>query len=124
MEYFSFLRVLALHDVSHSGKTTKSVQICNNCKRKDYVRSDQTSLTRDRSIFEQQSDLKIKGQGISFLSLSEEEKVHVCYHKNQCALMRKWRPRDASVENEWQVHPQIAVPTCLQAISRRSHSWH
>lgn len=53
-------------------KTTESVQICNNCKRKDYVRSDKTSLNRDRSIFEQQSDLEIKGLGISFLSFSEE----------------------------------------------------
>lgn len=53
-------------------KTTESVQICNNCKRMDYVRSDKTSLNRDRSIFEQQSDLEIKGLGISFLSFSEE----------------------------------------------------
>uniref|UniRef100_A0A8W8MZ15 Integrase catalytic domain-containing protein n=1 Tax=Magallana gigas TaxID=29159 RepID=A0A8W8MZ15_MAGGI len=71
---------------------------------------DKTPLTRDRLISEQESDLETKGLSTQVLSPEEAEKVPICYYKNQGVLMRKWRPRDAPVDHEWQVHHQIVVP--------------
>ena len=62
---------------------------------------DNTPLTRDKLISEQESDVELQGLIEQALSQEEAEKVPVCYYKNQGVLMRKWRPPDASVEDEW-----------------------
>ncbi|XP_062610561.1 uncharacterized protein LOC134272333, partial [Saccostrea cucullata] len=71
---------------------------------------DNTPLTRDKLISEQESDVELQGLIEQALSPEEAEKVPVCYYKNQGVLMRKWRPPDASVEDEWQIHHHIVVP--------------
>ena len=71
---------------------------------------DDTPLTRDKLISEQESDVELKGLSEQVLSPEEMKEVPVCFYKNQGVLMRKWRPPDASVEDEWQIHHQIVVP--------------
>ncbi|XP_061190377.1 uncharacterized protein LOC133198276 [Saccostrea echinata] len=71
---------------------------------------DNTPLTRVELISEQESDAELQGLIEQAMSPEETEKVPVGYYKNQGVLMRKWRPPDASVDDEWQIRHQIVVP--------------
>ena len=61
-------------------------------------------------VVEQESDPDLKRLYKLVLSSEESEKVPICYFKKDGILMRKWRPPDASVEDDWRVVHQIVVP--------------
>lgn len=44
------------------------------------------------------------------LHFSEIDEEPVCFYKNKDILMRKWRPPDASTEDDWKEVHQIVVP--------------
>lgn len=44
------------------------------------------------------------------IAVEETEKNHVCYFMKDEVLMRKRRPPDAAVEDEWKVVHQIVIP--------------
>ena len=48
-----------------------------------------TPLTRDKLISEQESDIEFKGLNKQVLSPEETEKAPVCFYQNQSVLMRK-----------------------------------
>ncbi|KAJ8020986.1 hypothetical protein HOLleu_40734 [Holothuria leucospilota] len=43
------------------------------------------------------------------LTDEESENVPVCFYVKHGILIRKWRPLDATVDEEWKVHHQIVV---------------
>ena len=68
------------------------------------------SLSTNQLIIAQANDPELKSLIKKSLSLAEANKVPVCYFKQNGILMRKWRPVDASADDEWQVVHQIVVP--------------
>ena len=70
---------------------------------------DDTPLTRDKLISEQESDVELKGLTEQVSSPEVMKEVPMCFYKNQGVLMRKWRPPGASIEDGWQIHHQIVV---------------
>ena len=67
-------------------------------------------LTRERLIVAQKEDQELSLLRAKSLTMEEAEKVPLCYFMKDDVLMRKWRPPDASVEDEWKVVYQIVVP--------------
>ena len=68
------------------------------------------NFSRDRVIAEQGK----KPDHIPIFKRSlpskEANKVSECFYLNNGVLMRKWRPLDASLDEEWRVIHQIVVP--------------
>ena len=64
---------------------------------------DDTPLTRDKLISEQESDGKV------LVNRSCLQRIPVSFYKNQGVLMRKWRFPGASVEDEWQIKATIKL---------------
>ena len=71
---------------------------------------DKDPLTRDKLIVEQKRDPVLVELCSQSLSQQEAEKVPVCFYMKDGVLMRKWRPPDVGVEEEWKVVHQIVVP--------------
>ncbi|XP_077993259.1 uncharacterized protein LOC144447231 [Glandiceps talaboti] len=67
-------------------------------------------LSRDRLIREQERDPELIELSKRSISLKEVDTVPVCYYKKDGLLMRKWRPPDALVSDEWRIVNQIVVP--------------
>ena len=68
-------------------------------------------LSREKLISEQEKypELLLLRQNV--LSSDEAEKVSVCYFKRNGVLMRKWRPPDALLDENWKVVHQIVIPS-------------
>lgn len=67
-------------------------------------------ISRQILIAEQARDPELISLNEDALKEDEAEDSAVCYYKRQGVLMRKWRPPDALVEDEWRVYHQIVVP--------------
>ena len=67
-------------------------------------------ITRTQLIREQDKDPKLTEYIERSLPSQEAEKIPVCFYTEDGILMRKWRPPEVSVEDEWQVIHQIVVP--------------
>lgn len=73
-------------------------------------------------IAEQESDPELSLMCQRALSDEESDKIPVCYYRKCGVFMRKWRPPDASAEEDWRVVHQIVVPpTCRNEILRLGH---
>ncbi len=67
-------------------------------------------LSHDKLVIEQESDPALSKLSQRALSQQEAEQIPVCFYKQNGVLMRKWRPPDAPVDQEWKVVHQIVVP--------------
>ena len=68
------------------------------------------SLSRRQLITDQESDEE--ANQLPQFAVNEEEADHQaqCFNLKSGVLMRKWQPRDAPADEEWQVVHQIVVP--------------
>ena len=66
-------------------------------------------LSREKLIGEQENypELLLLSQNV--LSSNEADKVSVCYFKRNGVLMRKWRPPDGLLDEDWKVVHQIVI---------------
>ena len=71
--------------------------------------SDQT-FSRSKLIVEQNKDQEISSLFDRAVSEDEISNHPVCYYTKFGVLMRKWRPPEVSVDDEWAVKYQIVVP--------------
>ena len=71
-------------------------------------------LTKERLSSVQKLDQEFVLLCFKSFLVEEAEKVSVCYFIKDKVLMRKWRPPDAAVEDEWKVVYQIVVPEVYQ----------
>jgi len=67
-------------------------------------------LDKEYLVREQRNDPKLGLLLEKALSEDEAKKVPVCYFDKNGILMRKWRPSDASPDEEWRTLYQIVVP--------------
>ncbi|XP_072046476.1 uncharacterized protein [Amphiura filiformis] len=72
--------------------------------------SKQDPLNHNKLIFEQENDPEISILGQRALTPQEAEQSPVCFYKQNEVLMRKWRPPDAQMDEEWRVVHQIVIP--------------
>ena len=68
------------------------------------------NFSRDRVIAEQGKEPDHIPIFKRSLPSKEANKVSECFYLNNGVLMRKWRPLDASLDEEWRVVHQIVVP--------------
>ena len=68
------------------------------------------SVSCRQLITDQEKDEEIKQ--LAQFAVSEGEASHhgQCFYYKSGVLMRKWRPREAPADEEWQVTHQIVVP--------------
>ena len=76
---------------------------------------DMSVFTRDKLIGEQESDPELSMLRSKALSFEEIDEVPSCYYLKSGILMRKWRPPDAKVDEEWRVVHQVVVPPCYRS---------
>ena len=67
-------------------------------------------LSRNRLIIEQKKDPVLVELCQRSLSEEEAKNVPVCFYMKNDVLMRKWRPLEASAEDDWTVVHQIVLP--------------
>ena len=67
-------------------------------------------VSRSQLSKEQHNDPEILPLLERALDEKEIDQVPVCFYVKNGILMRKWRPPDVSVEDEWTVNHQIVVP--------------
>ena len=67
-------------------------------------------LSRSQLCYEQHSDPGISPLFERALDDNEMSQAPVCYYVKNDILMRKWRPPDVSIDDEWTVNHQIVVP--------------
>ena len=68
------------------------------------------SISKPNLITEQHKDREISTLFQKAVKESELSKNPVCYFVKKDILMRKWRPPDVSVDDEWAVKYQIVIP--------------
>ena len=102
-------------EVSHDGNLTDQVSQIGHP-------SQMPHLNRERLIREQKADPQLRKLASTALTEEEAQKDLVCYYIKSGVLMRKWRPPDASTDEEWRVVHQIVVPPSYRAeILRPAH---
>ncbi|XP_033761567.1 uncharacterized protein LOC117343335 [Pecten maximus] len=91
---------------------THSKETCNgkSSKLEEHGSLNKDVLSREHLIYEQNRDPELLSLRDKSLSGEERDKVPVCYFEKDGVLMRKWRPPDVGVEDEWEVVYQIVVP--------------
>ncbi|KAJ8040053.1 hypothetical protein HOLleu_14244 [Holothuria leucospilota] len=68
------------------------------------------TLHRDQLSVQQQHDEELQPLIAGALTEDESEDVPVCFYFKNKILMRKWRPPDAALDEEWRIYHQIVVP--------------
>ncbi|KAJ8031164.1 hypothetical protein HOLleu_27809 [Holothuria leucospilota] len=68
------------------------------------------TLHRDQLSVQQQHDEELQPLIAGALTEDESKDVPVCFYFKNNILMRKWRPPDAPLDEEWRVYHQIVVP--------------
>ncbi|KAJ8046946.1 hypothetical protein HOLleu_05792 [Holothuria leucospilota] len=68
------------------------------------------TLHRDQLSVQQQHDEELQPLIAGALTEDESKDVPVCFYVKNNVLMRKWRPPDAPLDEEWRVYHQIVVP--------------
>ena len=71
---------------------------------------DPLGLSHDKLVIEQENHPTLSKLGQRALPQQEAKQIPVCFYKQNGVLMRKWRPPDAPVDEEWTVVHQIIVP--------------
>ncbi|KAJ8026345.1 hypothetical protein HOLleu_34164 [Holothuria leucospilota] len=69
------------------------------------------TLHRDQLSVQQQHDEELQPLIAGALTEDESKDVPVCFYLKNNILMRKWRPPDALLDEEWRIYHQIVVPT-------------
>ena len=67
-------------------------------------------MSTSQLIAKQQKDTELASLFARVLDENEVSQNPVCFFTNNGVLMRKWRPPDVSIEDEWAVKHQIVVP--------------
>ncbi|KAJ8040380.1 hypothetical protein HOLleu_14652 [Holothuria leucospilota] len=67
------------------------------------------TLHRDQLSVQQQHDEELQPLA-GALTEDESKDVPVCFYLKNNILMRKWRPPDALLDEEWRIYHQIVVP--------------
>ena len=67
-------------------------------------------LCKEKLIEEQNNDTEVLQLRSRAQPYEEAEKVPECYYIQDDILMRKWRPPDATPEEEWKVVHQVVLP--------------
>ena len=106
--FFSELEDFAGH-LPSSGET-KSPHVKPASEHEKVRDCDKDPLSHDKLVIEQESDPTLSKLSQRALSQQEAEQIPVCFYKQNGVLMRKWRPPDAPVDEEWKVVHQIVVP--------------
>ncbi|KAJ8048318.1 hypothetical protein HOLleu_00581 [Holothuria leucospilota] len=68
------------------------------------------TLHRDQLSVQQQHDEELQPLIAGALTEDESKDVPVCFYFKNNVLMRKWRPPDALLDEEWRIYHQIVVP--------------
>ncbi|KAJ8020635.1 hypothetical protein HOLleu_40278 [Holothuria leucospilota] len=68
------------------------------------------TLHRDQLSVQQQHDEELQPLIAGALTEDESKDVPVCFYLKNNVLMRKWRPPDAPLDEEWRIYHQIVVP--------------
>ncbi|KAJ8035316.1 hypothetical protein HOLleu_22499 [Holothuria leucospilota] len=68
------------------------------------------TLHRDQLSVQQQHDEELQPLMAGALTEDESKDVPVCFYFKNNILMRKWRPPDAPLDEEWRIYHQIVVP--------------
>ncbi|KAJ8045955.1 hypothetical protein HOLleu_09080 [Holothuria leucospilota] len=68
------------------------------------------TLHRDQLSVQQQHDEELQPLIAGALTEDESKDVPVCFYFKNNILMRKWRPPDALLDEEWRIYHQIVVP--------------
>ncbi|KAJ8035328.1 hypothetical protein HOLleu_22514 [Holothuria leucospilota] len=68
------------------------------------------TLHRDQLSVQQQHDEELQPLIAGALTEDESKDVPVCFYFKNNVLMRKWRPPDAPLDEEWRIYHQIVVP--------------
>ncbi|KAJ8047942.1 hypothetical protein HOLleu_00064 [Holothuria leucospilota] len=68
------------------------------------------TLHRDQLSVQQQHDEELQPLITGALTEDESKDVPVCFYFKNNILMRKWRPPDAPLDEEWRIYHQIVVP--------------
>ncbi|KAJ8032404.1 hypothetical protein HOLleu_25921 [Holothuria leucospilota] len=68
------------------------------------------TLHRDQLSVQQQHDEELQPLIAGALTEDESKDVPVCFYLKNNILMRKWRPPDALLDEEWRIYHQIVVP--------------
>ncbi|KAJ8025597.1 hypothetical protein HOLleu_33193 [Holothuria leucospilota] len=68
------------------------------------------TLQRDQLSVQQQHDEELQPLIAGALTEDESKDVPVCFYVKNNILMRKWRPPDAPLDEEWRIYHQIVVP--------------
>ncbi|KAJ8030015.1 hypothetical protein HOLleu_29581 [Holothuria leucospilota] len=68
------------------------------------------TLHRDQLSVQQQHDEELQPLMAGALTEDESKDVPVCFYLKNNILMRKWRPPDALLDEEWRIYHQIVVP--------------
>ena len=71
-------------------------------------------MSTSQLIAEQHKDTELARLFARVVDESEVSQNPVCLFTKNGVLMRKWRPPDVSVEDEWAVKHQIVVPKCYR----------
>ena len=77
--------------------------------------SEKPVSTREQLIEEQKRDPELDKLRENALSPQEAEEVPICYYVKDDVLLRKFRPPDASADEDWRVVHQIVVPEKYRA---------
>ncbi|XP_035235565.1 uncharacterized protein LOC118206694 [Anguilla anguilla] len=72
------------------------------------------SLAREQLVEEQKKDTELSSLFEKAIPEEEVALVPTAYFLKDDVLMRKWRPVDASVQDDWRVIHQIVVPTAYR----------
>ncbi|KAJ8042724.1 hypothetical protein HOLleu_09565 [Holothuria leucospilota] len=68
------------------------------------------TLHRDQLSVQQQHDEELQPLIAGAVTEDESKDVPVCFYLKNNILMRKWRPPDALLDEEWRIYHQIVVP--------------
>ena len=76
----------------------------------EIVHLEKLSCSREKLIVEQNADETLKSCYDNLVSIEEMKNHDICYYVKDGVLMRKYRPPDARVDEEWRVIHQIILP--------------
>ena len=68
------------------------------------------TLSRGKLLQEQETDSDILALRKKVVDIDQVVDEQVCFYLNDGILMRKWRPPDSTIEEEWKVLHQVVVP--------------
>ena len=100
------------HDIQDSNDINPKIRV--DPENQDTIDSPDMSLSKSKSISEQENDTELTPLFKLLLPPVELDKVPVGYYVRNGVLMRKWRPPNVLASEEWSVVHQIVVPKVYQ----------